>query len=614
MSNFKELLNELTVDKLKKRLPFLPKGLKPTRKADILEHIYKECKQHHKAHWEKLDSLEQKVISEVLYQNSVVGEANVFDAYRFKAKYGGVPEYFINRNSWGYPRKPETSYLTLFLYDGVMPDEYCEWLKAYVEKPREVSIPTISEESLPTHIEYIADEYGEGWGARSNPTLKVLHTEEMVARDLESVLRFVESGKCAVSDKTNRATAVTIRKLDEILLGGDYYQPEDEWDVSKWSGSPIRPIRSFAWPLILQSGGLAKRVGKKLQLSNAGKKALSAPLHQTVKTLYQRWRNKGLIDEFSRVDTIKGQASKGRVMTAIAPRRKVIETILQQCSIEGDWTGIDSFFQYIKSTGSELQITHDEWKLYIIDREHGALGYNGFHGFEILQGRYILAYFFEYLATMGLIDIAYVAPYKVRDDYQDMWGIDDLYHLSRYDGLLYFRINSLGAYCLDMADSYQPKVIERPALLKVDEALHLHLLRSAEPAEEMILARYAKRLSDDEWLLSESSLLEAKENNFSASQFQNFLMENSNQEDLDKITAEFFKSADTRENALKDTGSARLLHCYSKPFAKMLANASETKKYCIHVEGYMLLVPDKTKKQFTQGLHKLGYAYPQEQS
>lgn len=616
MSNFQQILLTLTVSELKTRLPLLSKTLKPTRKDHIIEYVYNDCKQYHKTYWQQLDVLEKKVIAEMLYQDNSSVENELFNIYRFKAKYGELPEHFIRRNSWGsHASTPsKKSYLTVFIFNGKLPDEYRQWMSAYVEKPQAALIPTIDEQKLPTFIEYEPDQYEKKYGAQSNPKIKRLHTEEMVSRDLESLLRFIESGQCTVSDKTQRPTAVSMRKLDAILLGGDYYQADDEWDVRKWSGSPIRPIRSFAWPLIVQSGGLAKRVGKKLQLSNAGKKALNAPLHKTVKTLYQRWRNKGLLDEFSRIDTIKGQASKGRVMTAVSPRRKAIEAILQQCPLNGGWTGIDSLFQYIKSTDSELQISHNEWKLYINDSQYGALGYSSAHEFEILEGRYILVYLFEYLATLGLIDIAYTIPYNIRDDYSDLWGVDDLFHLSRYDGLLYFRINPLGAYCLEMSDDYQPMVIEKSALLNVDAALHIHLLRNADPAEIMMLERYTKVLSANEWQLSTDSLLAAMKNNFSADKFLPFLLENSTQDKLNELLSDFFNAAAERENALKDFGAARLLHCHSKPFANMLANAKETKKYCIYAGERVLVIPEKTKTKFIQGLHKLGYVYPQEKS
>jgi hypothetical protein len=36
--------------------------------------------------------------------------------------------------------------------------------------------------------------------------------------------------------------------------------------------------------------------------------------------LWNKWLKTTILEEFSRIDAIKGQASKGRVMTAVAPR------------------------------------------------------------------------------------------------------------------------------------------------------------------------------------------------------------------------------------------------------------------------------------------------------
>ena len=83
----------------------------------------------------------------------------------------------------------------------------------------------------------------------------------------------------------------------------------------------------------------------------------------------------------------------------------------------------------------------------------------------------------------------------------------------------------------------------------------------------MVLERYSKPLSATEWQLTEKSSLQAMDNGFSADKFKEFLLENSEQKNLATEVNYFFKAAFERENALTDMGSARLLHCYSKPFA-----------------------------------------------
>ncbi len=55
---------------------------------------------------------------------------------------------------------------------------------------------------------------------------------------------------------------------------------------------------------------------------------------------------------------------------------------------------------------------------------------------------------FEYVATLGVIDVAYTGPRGARDDYRELWGADRYDSLSRYDGLAAVRVNDLGAAIL----------------------------------------------------------------------------------------------------------------------------------------------------------------------
>jgi hypothetical protein len=107
------------------------------------------------------------------------------------------------------------------------------------------------------------------------------------------------------------------------------------------------------------------------------------------------------------------------------------------------------------------------------EAKYGSLGHSGYHDWHILQKRYLSCLLFEYVATLGMIDLAYVEPWQVPRDYSDLWGTDDLSFLSRYDGLLWLRLNPLGAYCLDTADGYQPQLPETNAMLAVLPSLQI---------------------------------------------------------------------------------------------------------------------------------------------
>jgi len=68
---------------------------------------------------------------------------------------------------------------------------------------------------------------------------------------------------------------------------------------------------------------------------------------------------------------------------------------------------------------------------------------------------------FEYVALLGLIDVAYLHP---NDGILSLRS-NDYYEstLSRYDGL-YFRLTPLGAYCLGLSDRYQPAALPKTGL------------------------------------------------------------------------------------------------------------------------------------------------------
>jgi hypothetical protein len=267
-------------------------------------------------------------------------------------------------------------------------------------------------------------------------------TEHAAAADLAAMLRLCEAGKLRCSDKTRRPTAATVQLVAESLADGDFYL------------GMHGPVASFAWPLLLQVGGLAELAGTRLQLTSRGRAALEAPAHETLRHLWRRWRKHAPLDEFNRVDQIKGQASSG-ALTAAEPRRQIVADALACCP-PGRWVDVDALFRFMQAEDLNLQVARDPWKLYLLDPHYGSLGYQGYHDWTLLQGRYVLCMLFEYAAPLGLIDLAYQDPIGARDDYHDNWGSDDLDMLSRYDGLRHIRLNGLGAYILGLSGGYRP--------------------------------------------------------------------------------------------------------------------------------------------------------------
>jgi hypothetical protein len=92
---------------------------------------------------------------------------------------------------------------------------------------------------------------------------------------------------------------------------------------------------------------------------------------------------------------------------------------------------VDALFTTMRQDRRSPTIARTDRALWKLDPQYGSLGYDGYHHWEILEGRYTLAVLFEYSGTLGLIDLDYVHPHGERDDFRDQWGDDDLDALSR---------------------------------------------------------------------------------------------------------------------------------------------------------------------------------------
>jgi len=65
-------------------------------------------------------------------------------------------------------------------------------------------------------------------------------------------------------------------------------------------------------------------------------------------------------------------------------------------------------------------------------------------------------------------------------------------HLSRYDGLMFLRINALGAWCLGLSEDYEPEAVKADAVVSKDELQTALLPAVARLSRETVgLARTA---------------------------------------------------------------------------------------------------------------------------
>ena len=254
--------------------------------------------------------------------------------------------------------------------------------------------------------------------------------------NLVSVLELAADGQVRYGASTRRPTAATVKVVEDVLVAGDFYES-------------CEPIAAFAWPLLIQVGGLARLAGTRLELSPRGRAVLARPSYEALGVLWARWLGSVSTDELARIEAIKGQRKPGTLTSAVTRRAAVAAAL---AALEpGAWTGAGKLLGSLRDQHPPLVATRSLralWRLYVVDSYFGSLGYAGSRTWDLVEGRYALCVLFEYAATVGLIDVAYTDPRGARDDYRALWGGDQLSCLSRYDGLAAIRVNELGAAVL----------------------------------------------------------------------------------------------------------------------------------------------------------------------
>ncbi len=277
----------------------------------------------------------------------------------------------------------------------------------------------------------------------ADPGASLVHLRRTAAdalSNLVGVLELTVDGQVRCSAATRLPYAATVKLVEDVLVAGDYYEDE--------------PIASFAWPVLLQVGGLARRSGTTLELTARGRTVLARPSYAALGALWDRWLTSVSHDELSRIEAIKGQR-RPATLTPAATRRAVVAAGLAAIR-PGAWTNLGALLSVLRTRPPRLTASRSlvaRWRLYIGDSYHGSLGHAGAGAWDIIEGRYALCVLLEYAATIGLIDVAYTDPRGARDDYRGLWGAEEFDRLSRYDGLLAVRVNELGTAVLHDPDA-----------------------------------------------------------------------------------------------------------------------------------------------------------------
>ncbi|MEP0820652.1 MULTISPECIES: helicase-associated domain-containing protein [Trichocoleus] len=237
---------------------------------------------------------------------------------------------------------------------------------------------------------------------------------------------------------------------------------------------------------------------------------------------------------------------------------------LKDCPIT-QWVALSDFLRYMIAAGYDFEVSRNSETLSL--EGYGSL-YDG--SWLLLEARYLLCFLFEYVSTLGLIDVAYLHP----DEGFLILPSNDYYSdntLSRYDGLAYFRLNALGAYCLGLSDRYQPAVPMQKQVLRILPNLEVVAVSELSRADRLMLNSFLASVSDVVWKLDQAKLLDAIAQGRTVAELQDWLIANSG-EALPQPVAQFLADLQTRTTSLQDLGSARLIRCADAALAARIAS------------------------------------------
>ncbi len=545
------------VDQLKSLASQISKN-NPTRKAELAAHIASTVFKNLDTILGNLDPMAMNALAEAVHNWN-----GCFKSKPFFAKYGALPQ----TESPGGRRTLHLLYL--FFINGKIPPDLMARLEKKIKQP------------APEKLDY--EDLDD------DPEMTVRETAHAACMNLNALLTMVEEKQIRVSPKTGRATAATVKKISARLCDGDFYDAED-----------LDPIQAFAWPLLIQGGGLASIDGNFLKLTRAGTQALKKDLARGIKTIWKKWEKSKIIDEFSQVTAIKGQRSaKGRTMTSPARRRPVINGVLT--SLEpGRWIAVDEVERFMQSESHTFEMTNYDWKLYFGDPHYGLLDYGD--TWSLLQLRYLLIYLFQYAATLGLVDVSYKHPDNARPEFQSCWGADDEPFLSQCDGLMHIRVNDLGAYVLGLSTDYNAV---DPHDFEIHDTDILYTGKGApNPDHSLYLDKMAVQTEAGRWQVSLVSLLNALKAGETLKAIKAFIGQIT-LEKPGKPLEKLLEKAEERSSAVVNRGKATLLECHGDIHKQILTD-KEMSRLCLPAgDRHLVILPEK-EELFARYLEALG--------
>jgi len=576
-----EILYQHTNDQLKRLTRMLERCGGATRKDDLVGCIVETLTRPEKLRpvWDNLDALSQKAVGAAFHND---GE---FNASAFVAQYGQLPERPQSRWFW----QQEPILLDLFIYDGILPQDLRPLLEPLVPPPERFKVQGLK--NAPT---VVLEE-----GGYTIPLIRA-ETERAGLHDLVAYLRLAEQGNINCSSTTGNTTVAGIKKILNVMLAADDFLPlPDKFRANQ-------TIRPFGLDTFAREAGLVKYTKRSgLHLTALGRQFYQSQEPALLLEAFESWTHADNFDELSRISALRGLNARGTRLTKPGKRREAIIEALSWCPVDV-WINIEDFYRGIKIWHFDFEVETTPFSnLYVGSQEYGMM--RGENYWIVTKGLFTNVILWEYLASIGAVDLLYVRP----EEADIAWSYDFYYDdeaLSDYDGLKYFRINRLGAYLLGQAGEYRPSVALEPKLLEISPDKQVTITDPARltPNDQHQLELLAEPLKAGGYRLDTQRLLTAIEAGQEWPQLWDFLGSR-HSGPLPEEIQNWFEQLRQNSQAFKVQDQALLIKASSPELVEMTLADRVLKRFCRPVDSTTLVVPAGKEKDFRARLKELEY-------
>ncbi|MFH0821961.1 MAG: hypothetical protein V2B18_04370, partial [Pseudomonadota bacterium] len=230
---------------------------------------------------------------------------------------------------------------------------------------------------------------------------------------------------------------------------------------------------------------------------------------------------------------------------------------------------------------------------------------------ESIDLQYMRVFLFETLGSLGLVDLAYVFPHFLWPEFEGVWGTDELPFCGKYDGLLYVRLNELGAYCLSLTETFQPGSSADRDDLRILPNYDI-VLSNPHPSASILthmLDLIAVRSSDLVRRIDRDKVLGYLGTGGSAEDLLNFL-ETHAPEGVPENVRSFLEDIAVRARTLVSSEEAVVIETANEESAAAVAADPRTAKICSLTQGRFLVVRKSNLRAFESALMRMGYLLP----